>query len=246
LNTLEGAKMLIEKPKRDLRLEGSIYNYAVYAMIHPNVIKMWPQNQGFATGVTLSLNERESVFQGAVALVIIQVIMISLVIWEMFNSIKIVPPADFVIMIPRIIASFFMHANLQGEIKNGLRTMKYVVHHPFAFRKFDPDYDEKQKDEDEEDEDLIDEDVRNDGLYIRVSYAFFLGFFQTSIGILLEVMSIYYLCSKDSFRLILMSYATMASIAAFDDLYSKSLLEHPLHDIVGRKFCTTYRRSMKF
>ena len=43
-----------------------------------------------------------------------------------------------------------------------------------------------------------------------------------------------------------MSYATMASIAAFDDLYSKSLLEHPLHDIVGRKFCTTYRRSMKF
>lgn len=172
--------------------------------------------------------------------------MISLVIWEMFNSINIVPPEDFVIMIPRIIASFFMHANLQGEIKNGLRTMKYVVHHPFAFRKFDPDFDERQKDEDDEDDDLVDEDVRNDGLYIRVSYAFFLGFFQTSIGILLEVMSIYYLCSKDSFRLILMSYATMASIAAFDDLYSKSLLEHPLHAIVGRKFCTTYRRSMKF
>ena len=65
-------------------------------------------------------------------------------------------------------------------------------------------------------------------------------------GLVLEAMSIYYLFSKDSFRLILMSYATMASIAAFDDLYSKSLLEHPLHAVVGKKFCTTYRRAMKF
>ena len=66
------------------------------------------------------------------------------------------------------------------------------------------------------------------------------------IGLVLEGMSIYYLAIKESFRLILFSYATMASLATFDDLYSKSLLEHPIHEIVGKKFCTVYRRSMKF
>jgi hypothetical protein len=43
-----------------------------------------------------------------------------------------------------------------------------------------------------------------------------------------------------------MSYATMACIAAFDDIYAKSILEHPIHDIVGKKIPTTFRRSMKF
>lgn len=66
------------------------------------------------------------------------------------------------------------------------------------------------------------------------------------IALLLEAMSIFYLCSKDSFRLILMSYATMASIAAFDDLYSSSIGEHPLHNIVGKKIPTIYRRSLRF
>lgn len=167
--------------------------------------------------------------------------MIGLVISELMTT-KIVPPESFTILIPRMIASFFMHANLQAEIKNGLRTMKYVACHPYMFRKFDPAIDEKSQD----DQDEIDDDKKNDGLYIRVSYAFFLGFFQTMIGLVLEGMSIYYLAIKESFRLILFSYATMASLATFDDLYSKSLLEHPIHEIVGKKFCSIYRRSMKF
>jgi len=239
-SSLEAAKLLLDKPKRDYCVEDSIYNFAVYSLIHPDVIKSWPQNEGYATGITLSLNERESVFQGAVALVFIQVTMISLVMWEMYASVKILPPESFSILIPRVIASFFMHANLQGEIKNGLRTMKYVVGHPYSFRKFDPG-----RDDDDEPEETDEED-KNDGLYIRVFYAFMLGFIQTMIGLVLEAMSILYLCSKDSFRLILMSYATMASIASFDDLYSKSLLEHPIREIIGKKICTVYRRSMHF
>ena len=119
--------------------------------------------------------------------------------------------------------------------------MKYVVYHPFSFRKFDP-----SKDYSEDDHYEIDEDKRNDGLYTRVTYAFFLGFFQTVMGVVLEMMSIVYLCSKDSFRLILMSYATMASIAAFDDIYCKSLLEHPLRAVEGKKIPLFYRRAMKF
>lgn len=135
--------MLQNKPKREYRLEGSIFNYAIYAMIHPKVIKQWekrPDAYACATGVILSQNERESVFQGAVTLVFIQTIMIGLVIQELYESTPIVVANEFKILIPRIIACFFMHANLQGEIKSGLRTMKYVVYHPFSFRTFDPDY----------------------------------------------------------------------------------------------------------
>lgn len=189
----------------------------------------------------MSLDERESVFQGAISLVIIQATMISLVITEL-QDYKITPPDEFQILIPRVIAAFFMHANLQGEIKNGLSTMKYVVNHPYSFRKFDPNIHEKEEDEEDED----DQADRDDGLYIRVFYAFMLGFLQTSMGLVLEVMSIYYLSAQTSFRLILMSYATMAAIAAFDDLYARSLLEHPIRAIIGKKIGIVYRRCMHF
>lgn len=42
LHTAKGAKLLIDKPKREYSLEGSIFNYAVYALINPEVIKQWP------------------------------------------------------------------------------------------------------------------------------------------------------------------------------------------------------------
>ena len=172
-------------------MEDSIYNFAIYAMIHPKVIESWP-NEGdykgmYARNVGLSQNERESVFQGAISLVFIQATMISLVAVEL-SGIKVVPPASFTILIPRVIAAFFMHANLQGEIRNGLSTMKYVVNHPYSFRKFDPTHEE-------DDEEEVEEEDKDDGLYIRVFYAFMLGFLQTMMGLVLEVMSIVYLCS---------------------------------------------------
>lgn len=85
-------------------------------------------------------------FQGAITLVVIQSVMIGLVITELMKT-EIKAPNSFTILIPRMIASFFMHANLQAEIKNGMRTMKYVACHPYMFRKFDPAIDEKGKDD---------------------------------------------------------------------------------------------------
>lgn len=97
--------------------------------------------------------------------------MISLVILEMVTTVNILPPKEFTILIPRVIASFFMHANLQNEIQNGMRTMKYVVSHPYSFRKFDPSIDENY------DKEIIEKKSdRKDGIYIRVFYAFMLGF----------------------------------------------------------------------
>jgi len=168
--------------------------------------------------------------------------MVSLVILDFAKSLKVLPPDRFIIVIPRFIASFYMHANLQAEIKNGMETMKYVVNHPYHFRRFDPAHDDKEQDK-AEDADHTEEEL-NEGLYIRVFYAFMLGFIQTAIAVVLELLSIVYLNSKDSFRLILMSYATLASLASFDDLYSKSLGEHPIRAVVGKKFRVSFRRCM--
>lgn len=66
------------------------------------------------------------------------------------------------------------------------------------------------------------------------------------MGLLLEFMSIVYLSSKGTFQLILISYATMAALGGFDTLYSVSLQEHPCREIIGKKMCTVWRRSMCF
>lgn len=39
-----GAAQYVAKPKRTYGVEDSIYNFAIYAMIHPDVIKAWPDN----------------------------------------------------------------------------------------------------------------------------------------------------------------------------------------------------------
>jgi hypothetical protein len=104
---------LISKPKNEFVLEDSIYSFAIYAMIHPDVIESWPNAGGYAKGVKLSQNDRESVFQGAVALAIIQIAMLTLVLTEMFGEgWTIVPPNKFFLMAPRFIMAFFMHATL--------------------------------------------------------------------------------------------------------------------------------------
>lgn len=186
-----------------------------------------------------------------------------------------VPPDSFFLMAPRFIMAFFMHATLQGEIKAGLRIMKYVVYHPYSFRKFDPNVHDKEDEQqakehlkelvkdpsvninDDKESSSSDDEVEikknddferinkdNDGLYLRVIYAFTLGCIQCTMGFLLEYMSVIYLSSKDSFQYTLVSYATMACLGNFDSLYSQSLQEHPCREIIGKKICTVWRRSM--
>jgi hypothetical protein len=70
-NKIDGGKLLLDKPKVSFCVEDSIYNFAILSMIHPNVIKSWPKKGNYATGFKLSLSERESVFQGAVQMIVI-------------------------------------------------------------------------------------------------------------------------------------------------------------------------------
>jgi len=63
--------------------------------------------------------------------------------YELLGIMTLTPPSEFKVLVPRFIATFFMHAALQGEIKSGIRIMKYVANHPFSFRKFEQDHHDK-------------------------------------------------------------------------------------------------------
>jgi len=43
-------------------VEDSIYNFAVYSLINPEVIASWPKTGEFPTQVRLTQSERESLF----------------------------------------------------------------------------------------------------------------------------------------------------------------------------------------
>lgn len=97
----------------------------------------------------------------------------------------------------------------------------------------------------DDDEYLFFNEHRNDGMYIRVFYAFFLGFFQTTIGFILEYMSFHSISTAEGFK-IFKYWATMYALSTFDEKYTKSIEEHPMEALVGKKICCVYRRSMKF
>lgn len=113
-------------------------------MIHPDVIDSWPNNGEYATDIKLSRSDREGVFQGAILMGFIQVIIIMLVLWELdTDAFRRRPAITYDVLAFRFIVTFFMHAKLQDDIKNGLKLMKYVVYHPYSFRKFHPDHHDK-------------------------------------------------------------------------------------------------------
>lgn len=272
---------ILEKPKNEFFISKSIYSYALYAMIHPDVIKTWPQNGKYATDISLSRTDREGVFQGAILMGAIQIIIIILVLWELdTDNFQRVPAKTYDILAFRFMVTFFMHAKLQEDIKNGLKIMKYVVFHPYSFRKFHPDYHEKiaewqarehkkiqqnlkksisgkfglnaESDDEPEhadwmndDEYLFFNDHKNDGLYIRVFYAFFLGLFQTMIGFVLEYMSFHSISTAVGWK-IFKYWATMYALSTFDEKYTKSIEEHPMEQLVGKKIFYVYQRAMKW
>ena len=57
------------------------------------------------------------------------------------DKVRVFVTDDFKILIPRLIASFFMHSTLEPYVRKGIEIMKYVVNHPYLFRIYDFDED---------------------------------------------------------------------------------------------------------
>ena len=62
----------------------------------------------------------------------VQSTMIFLIIHEMEDpeNFHIVAANDFLIIIPRFLSAIMMHLNVEPDIRNGLKMMKYAVNNP--------------------------------------------------------------------------------------------------------------------
>ena len=127
-----------------------------------------------------------------------------------------------------------MHSTLAAEIQNGLDTMKYVVNHPehFLKRTLDEDDDEGTS--------------KEDGHYIRYTYAFLIGFIQYILTIALEMMTIVFLNSLDSYLFILLCYAALSGVASFDNMYASALSKtNSIRGAVDKQLFISFHRYMK-
>lgn len=154
-------------------------------------------------------------------------------------------PEDFLIMVPRLISSFHLHLTIGADIRDGLQIMKYVANHPLFFRrpltkaqKERINYSDKRLDGETEN------DIRYEGLYWRVFYAFFIGFCQCTVAMVLEVLSIIYITQRSGYIFILVVYGTLATITTFDNMFAKALAEHPIKKTKGKFLKVTFRRWM--
>ena len=63
--------------------------------------------------------------------------MVVLIVMTMCrDDFEIVPSDEYIIIIPRLLSAFMMHLNVEPDIRNGLKLMKYAVNHPSAFKHF--------------------------------------------------------------------------------------------------------------
>ena len=238
-------KLLERKDKkvRQLKVDNSIYNMALYTLIDPVIIEENQKNYyeqsdkatDIVTNIHLNDKDKDGIFFGLTVVVGIQIITVVLIFNEFVLTIKPVPVKEYWILIPRIIASFYMHSTLAAEITNGLDTMKYVVNHPAHFLRRGLESDDSEKTSQE------------DGWYIRFIYAFLLGFIQYILTIILEVMTIVFLNSLDSYLFILLCYAALAGVTTFDNMYANALSsDHTIKKVIGKNFFISFHRFMKF
>lgn len=216
-----------------MEIENSIYNMALYTLVDYKSMDEWQDNfkeeKGFGgyfvSNVKLTEKEGDGIFFGNCIVVTIQFLTAVLVTKEFVlnddmesaSGIKQLPVTNFWILIPRTISSFYMHSTLAAEISNALNMMKYVTNHPDLF---------KRKDLEDDDDEKTDE---TDGWYIRIFYAFMLGFVQYFLTVYLEIMTIVYLNSLGSYLFILICYAALSGVTTFDNMYAATLASnHPI------------------
>ena len=92
--------------------------------------------EGFLTPINMTDEETSRIFLGALMVVGMQSTMVSLLILDMYQSDKfdLVPPENFLIVIPRLLSSVMMHLIVEPDIRNGIALMKYSVNHPWMFK----------------------------------------------------------------------------------------------------------------
>ena len=88
------------------------------------------------TIIEYNQQETSNLYLGALMVITIQCIMVSLIIMMMVgdNKFKIQKAESFFIIIPRFLSSIMMHLNVEPDIRNGLNLMKWAINHPGKFK----------------------------------------------------------------------------------------------------------------
>jgi hypothetical protein len=172
--------------------------------------------------------ETARVFLGALMVLGMQIIMVSLLIVDMCGSEKFAlrPPTDFLIVIPRLLSSIMMHLIVEPDIRNGIALMKYTVNHPSMFK-----------------------GARTSGDQTSINTlacvpGFFLGFVQTSMAIITEYMVIIYLSSLSDLMAIIMKFAAMTFIVSVDNMYANALFENKMKEAAGKHLRIHFKSHM--
>jgi len=124
-----------------------------------------------------------------------------------------------------------MHINVETDIRAGVNLMKFAVNHPTKFKppkKFDAIEDPNT-------------------IHVqRVYLAFFLGFCQATIAMIVEILVILYLTSQVLLTDVIMKFVALAAIVRFDDMYAAGLYDEKIRAASGKLMPTEYKRHMGF
>ena len=140
-------------------------------------------------------------------------------------------PESVLIILPRFLSSLMMHINVETDIRAGINLMKFAVNHPAKFKTAKK------------------VDYKDDPTSIqvqRVYLAFFLGFCQATIAMVVEILVILYLTSQALLTDVIMKFVALAAIVRFDDMYAVGLYDEKIKGAAGKRLPTEYKRNMGF
>jgi len=151
--------------------------------------------------------------------------MVSLIVnIEAFDpDFEIIAASSYLIIVPRFLSAIMMHLNVEPDIRSGIKLMKYTVNNPHCFKGV------RQED--------------GSMNYRNAIAPFLLGFFQTTVSIIVEIMLVVYLSSLGNLMAIIMRYVSMASIVKYDDMYAKSLFESKAKNAKGKTLHSYFDRG---
>ena len=120
-------------------IQDDIYSMAYSALIEPKFVHKQLEGyhyEEFLHPIPLTDDETGRIFLGALMVVGMQSMMVSILLYDMWRSdtFKMKPPSTFLIVVPRLVSSIMMHLIVEPDIRNGISLMKYSVNHPGMFK----------------------------------------------------------------------------------------------------------------
>lgn len=121
-------------------------------------------------------------------------------------------PDSTKIILPRLLASIMMHLNVEPEIRQAIKMMKYCINHPHMF---------------------LGVNQKGNYNYFALCGPFMLAMSQATIGITIEILVMIYLTSLKNLLDIIMKFVGLATIQKFDNMYAAALFETKMKKACG-------------